>query len=357
MAGVAKDIMAYLESDVGHVAALSDEAPVSWTPQEGGYSDREVHEEDDENAHIESPKQSMTDFSGESIHGGEGKIKNMDSVPSPEFPEIMRSAAVFPIDSNTGSKKEAFGSAIQDMLAGTPGGREFQQLDAKFEKDSSELLAWAKAQGKNLDVQKYQRLNHEINSKFERDTQAIIQKYQHRGSKKEAFGSAPQSAQPMKPMEPGQQPTIPGAMQIPQQQQIIMPTKEQLQQIAQFAGQLAAAAEGMKGVVPPNSAVAKMNQQGAIVVKIPLGTNPSLNLDLVKELGDDVNKGLYGSLKIWGLQAYSKVGQVQIQAGAAMKHPNLNKSHFVLAFSMQPGKAGPPQQAPDPTQPDPNAPI
>jgi hypothetical protein len=99
-----------------------------------------------------------------------------------------------------------------------------------------------------------------------------------------------------------------------------------------------------------------MNQQGAIVVKIPLGTNPSLNLDLVKELGDDVEKGLYGNLKIWGLQQYSKVGQVQIQAGAAMKHPNLNKSHFVLAFSMAPGKA-PPAKKPDPLQPDPSQPI
>jgi hypothetical protein len=285
MAGVKKEILAYLESDVGHVAALSDEAPVSWTPQEGGYQDREVHEEDDENAHIESPKQSMTDFSGESIHGGEGKIKNMDSVPSPEFPAITRSAA-------------------------------FSDQAPPRWYDPAHTL----------------------------------------GAKKVGFGSAPQSGQPMKPLEQGKQPTIPGAMQIPQQQQIIMPTKEQLQQIAQFAGQLAAAAEGMKGVVPPNSAVAKMNQQGAIIVKIPLGTNPSLNLDLVKELGDDVEKGLYGNLKIWGLQQYSKVGQVQIQAGAAMKHPNLNKSHFVLAFSMAPGKA-PPAKKPDPLQPDPSQPI
>src|ERR1019366_9401232 len=265
---VDKSILAFLNQEIGHVAALSDEDQ-PWTKQEAqNPPDGESHSEDDDD-HIEkTPETSIYEsdpHAGEDIH----RINNMDS----EYQGEPRDESV------------------------------------------SKLAAFSQPK------------------------------------------SAPMQVQPQVSGQPQQAPTIPGAMQIQPQAQMQLPTQDQLMSIAKFAGQLAAAAEGMKGVIREDAAVAKMSPRGSIIVKVPLGANPSINFELVKELAEDVQKGLYGNLKIWNLQTYSKVGGVQLQAGAAMKHPNLKASHFVLAFSLEPGK---PKQAPvqqQPMQPDPNAPL
>lgn len=244
-------------------------------------------------------------------------------------------------------------------------------VDEMFDKDDKKGQPWTKQEGQNDPMTETPEDNSEPHIEDKpAGAKDLTGEDPHKGDDKSPVNmdSVPPKLGPFGERKVAVAPAAGGGIQnpgLPQVQQGIqtaplapLPTKEQLLNIARFAGQLAAAAEGLKNVVNPDSAVVKMNQQGGIVVKVPLGPNPSIPFELVKELADDVKKGLYGNLKVLGLQNYQKIAGVQLQAGAAMKHEGLRASHFVLAFEMSPGTQGAPganQQKPG--EPDPAKPI
>ncbi len=111
---------------------------------------------------------------------------------------------------------------------------------------------------------------------------------------------------------------------------------ESLKSLAGFAGKLVKSAAGIEASMDESKTVARLLQDGSIAVKVPLGAQPTVSLDTLKEVGGDLSKGLFGFIKTVGLGHYSKVDGLHVRAGASCTHPELQDSAFVVAFTLKP---------------------
>jgi hypothetical protein len=153
-------------------------------------------------------------------------------------------------------------------------------------------------------------------------------------------------AAPIQPV-PSSMAPMPG--QVPQETPV---TREALIQLAKFSGQLVKSSQPMNTAFDANKAIARMNSDGSISVKVPFGATSQLDLETVSNLSKDIEKGMYGQLKALGLGTYANVGNMSLQAGQSGSvntagppstgsgagldngHPNLQNSTFVLSFTL-----------------------
>lgn len=113
-------------------------------------------------------------------------------------------------------------------------------------------------------------------------------------------------------------------------------TPESLKALAGFAGKLVKSAAGIEASMDENKTVARMLGDGSLAVKVPLGNQPTVSLDTLREVGGDLSKGLFGYMKTIGLGHFAKVDGLHVRSGASCTHPELKDSAFVIAFSLKP---------------------